>query len=89
MMDATANWLDMRASEIVSKLARLSKLDLYPSRFHDHPAAGNLAYSPTDLDEGLEQLSPAPVCYYGHVPVLGHAAEVSGIEPCGMATISR
>lgn len=63
MMDAAATWPDRRASEIMSKLAPLRELASIPFHFHVHPGASTLAYFPADLDEELEQWSPAPFRY--------------------------
>lgn len=63
MMDAAATWPELRASEIMSKLARLRELASIPFGFHVHPSTNPFAYFPADLEEELEQWSPAPFRY--------------------------
>ncbi len=60
-------WPSARATEILSKLARIGTLSSFPYSFRTNPYVGDkLAYFPSDLNQELRQWSPDPFRYYAN-----------------------
>lgn len=58
-------WPSARATELLSKFARLRNLSSYPYCFLTNSfVSGKLAYFPSDLDQELRQWSPEPFRHY-------------------------